>query len=323
MIDNENFTVLSNSAGMRVRLSRVGAAICQVHAPDKYGKLSNVALIGPSAEDAAYAGRTLAPFAGRIRKSILRMGEKTCALSPNEGENQLHGGRHNLSFALWEREKVTTESTNASVSFSARAPHGLDGFPGNRFFRVTYTLTGDNRLVIALFAESDRKTRVNMSNHAYWNLSGDFSRPMRGQFLKIRADTVYFNDAENLPSVRASVEKTVFDFRASVDPAARLQSGDAQLSIAGGYNHVFLLSAKSAPAATLFDPESGRRLRVFTDQPALVFYGGGYLPVPASALALEAEGLPDAPDIACPGEAVEPGKPYNRCIQYVFDVKNA
>jgi len=243
MIDNENFTVLSNSAGMRVRLSRIGAAICQVHAPDKYGKLSNVALIGPSAEDAAYAGR--------IRKSILRMGEKTCALSPNEGENQLHGGRHNLSFALWEREKVTTESTNASVSFSARAPHGLDGFPGNRFFRVTYTLTGDNRLVIALFAESDRKTRVNMSNHAYWNLSGDFSRPMRGQFLKIRADTVYFNDAENLPSVRASVEKTVFDFRASVDPAARLQSGDAQLSIAGGYNHG---PRKRAQAARFYRP---------------------------------------------------------------------
>ncbi|NLF26939.1 MAG: galactose mutarotase [Clostridiales bacterium] len=320
MGDAEFFELMS-AAGVRVRLRARGASIAEVFAPDRGGASANVALSPAGERDETYAGATLAPFAGRIRGGLLRVEGRAIQLSRNDGGHQLHGGPDSLAFRLWRTDGVRRERNAQSVCFFAEAEHGRDGFPGDRRFSVLYTLREDGRLDIRLSAETDRPTRVNLSNHAYWNLRGGASGTALGHFLQIAADEVYENDAEHLP-LRRRAARGPFDFRAPASLAERMRTPDPQLAIARGYNHAFVLPVgrdADAPAATLFDPGSGRRLRLYTDQPVLRLYSGGFLPVPSSALALEAEGFPDAPDVGAPGDPLTPGRPCERHISFALD----
>ena len=310
---------LENPGGVRVGLSAMGASIREVVTPDRAGRFVNVALPQTIPPHGSYAGATLAPFAGRIRGGLLPVEGGVWRLALNDGPNQLHGGPHNLANVRWKTEGARQEAGFQSIRFFAEAAHGLDGFPGNRAFAVTYRLWEDNRLEILLYAESDRSTRMSLSNHAYWNLSGDFSHAPSGQLLQIAAERVYWNDGAHLPMEKRPVGGTPFDFRAPAPLVERVSGNHPQLAIARGFNHAFALNAPDGtPAATLTDPRGGRRLRLYTDQPVLWLYSGGYLPVPSCAVALEAEGTPDGP-----GELVAPGRPYSRRICFVFDTAAA
>ncbi|MEG1967896.1 MAG: galactose mutarotase, partial [Clostridia bacterium] len=186
---------LCNGNGMRVGLCPVGAAIDKVYVPDRHGKFANVALTPASPRDGSYAGATLAPFAGRIANSMLRLGAQSYALVPNEGRHQLHGGAHNLSSAVWEVDSLDA----VHCRFRAFAADGLDGFPGNRTFTAEYKLSEQNRLDLVLTAQTDQPTRVNLSNHAYWQLGGGFAaNAALLQQLCIKAQRVYRNNAEHI-----------------------------------------------------------------------------------------------------------------------------
>lgn len=305
-------------AGLEVVLQDTGAALYSVRMADRRGAWADVTLPAQDAQDPSCAGMTLAPYAGRIAGGRLRVDGQTVQLTVNEGQNQLHGGAGALMHQPWCCIGRQSGRGFEEISFCAQAEDGQDGFPGNRRFVTTYRLHASQRLEIELTATTDRPTRVNLSNHAYWNLSGDLHTGIEGHLLSLRADRVYLNDGAFLP--QALVEApAALDYRQS-RPVGGAQ-GDEQRVHARGLNHCYVLRKgdATAPAATLTDPVSGRRMRLYTDQPCVVVYSGGFLPSPGCAIALEAQEHPESP-LAPPPDTLYPGQVYRRLIVYRFDV---
>lgn len=319
----------------------LGAVLQKIAFLDKDGLEHSLALGFPAPEPyaspACYAGAILGPNAGRIRGGRLCLPGAEYALSPNEGGNQLHGGGHSLSAQLWAVEDFTCDGDTASLLLGASQPHGLDGWPGNRSYRVRYTLSDENRLTIEYEARTDRPTYFNLSSHAYWNLSGEFDLPALGQELTIYAGRVCLNDREHLPAGLIPVDGTAFDFRQgrtieSAIRAARDPVDREQLHIARGFNHAYLLDGGPGlkRACALRDCRSGRWMELWTDAPAVVLYSGGFLPAglevnggrrsaPSYAVALEAQDLPDCSRLApaCFRPTL-PGEVWRRVIQFRF-----
>jgi aldose 1-epimerase len=253
-------------------------------------------------------------------------------LDINDGLNHLHGGRYGGSNQLWSVDSCNDTAIGQEITLSLELPDGLCGYPGNRHFTTSFLLI-NNLLKISYKVTTDQPTWASMSNHSYWNLSGDFTRSALNHTLQIRSDRVIYNDKEHLPMEICGVDNTPFDFRMPVKISDNiiLQPYHKQLKNALGYNNAYLLGRENLPCAVLSDPDSGRLLRIYTDQPALVFYSGGYLDsqtqlknglsaVPSCALALEAQDLPDAPNFS--GEAfhiLTPGETWHHEIIYEFD----
>lgn len=272
----------------------------------------------PLRASGSYAGRTLAPNAGRIRGGALMICSRKHSLAPNDGQNQLHGGKHNLSFTDWDIEELEEAPDYVKLSFTATQPDGLDGFPGNRRYHVRYIIEDTNWIRIEYRAESDQPTYVNLSNHTYWNLAGSEWVPEIGaglrQELEIAANNVVLNDTASLPADIIPVAGTAFDFRVPVSLRHMLDSeilrdrtSIEQFQTGRGYNNAYVLTRADLrrhlrgvrheeplkKACTLRDPVSGHQLTMMTDTSALVLYSGGFLPTPSSHIALEAQDIPD------------------------------
>ena len=310
--------VLRNARGTEALLACAGASLTGLKLACGGGQFVNVALTPQGPCDPSCAGATLAPYAGRLRGGLLCIGGRILQLAVNEGSNQLHGGPNSLVHRPWRAEGVARGGGWSEVCFEAELADGVDGYPGCRRFRTTYRLWDDDRLDITLEARSDRPTVVNLSHHAYWNLSGDFSRPADSQLLRVNADAVYLNGEGHLPVGVAACGQPPFDLGGLRPVMREGEAEDPQLALANGYNHAFRLRGGEDPAAELLDPVSGRRLRLYTDQPCLVVYAGGYLTPARCAVALEPQEHPRlAPD--APGPVLAPGSVYCRHIRYAFD----
>ena len=306
-------------SGMTVTACRDGASLTDVHVADRNGAFANVALAPRAPDDPSFAGTVLAPYAGRIPGGRLRVGGRTVQLACNEGENQLHGGAGTLSHRRWACEGLREGADVQEVAFSAEAEDGQDGFPGSRRFTAVYRLYADQRLELTLTAETDRPTRVNLSHHPYFNLSGDFSTDVSGHLLCLRAREVYLTDAAFLAAKRTAPPPALSFVAPRAIGAAH---GHAQLEQSRGLNHCYVLFAGDGPAAVLTYPASGRRLSLYTDQPCITVYGGGYLDMPGCAVALEAQEHPESP-LAPPPHTLMPGQTYTRRIVYRFDTAGA
>lgn len=313
---NESIYTLTGHGGLRAQVCNAGASLLRVYAPDRNGELKNIALCFDSSAariaGGSYAGATIGPVAGRVRGGVLRLPQGPQQLLQNDGANTLHGGPHALDEARWETGTVAPER----VSFHCRLHDGQNGFPGNRTLCVRYTLDTPNSLAIAYTAETDRATFLNLTSHAYWNLTGDFSADAYNHVLEVAADSVLYNDSAHLPVGTRPVRDTPFDFTAprTLRAAMDADAQNAQLANARGYNNAYHLRPSAPFAARLTDPASGRRLTLHTDYPALVVYSGGYLPAAGCAIALEAQ---FAPDTCAP--VLFPGEIYRRTLRFVFD----
>lgn len=322
VFDLQRFS-LCGPHGQEVKLCLLGAAISMVAWPCPDGTLKSIALPSQSLED--YAGMTLGPVAGRLPGAVLPVGNEILRLSANDGPNTLHGGEHNLSRQLWTLIGSGNGDECAWAELVCEMPNGLDGFPGNRRFAVRYTLTHD-ALMLEYTAETDRPTPVSMSNHTYWNLRGDFSADCYDHLLELRADSVLYNDGAHLPFALRPCAGTAFDFSApatlgqAMARAAHstgqptLERDKGQLENGRGYNNGFALTSGAPFAARLADRAGGLRLTMTTNQPYLVVYSGGFLPVPGCALALEAQ---SEPGTITP--LLEAGQVYRRFIRFAFD----
>ncbi|OON86883.1 hypothetical protein BXO88_06380 [Oribacterium sp. C9] len=267
------------SFGLMVELSTLGAGIQNIALviSDDPPTLLNLVLSYPDdgklIQSGSYAGRTLCPNSGRIGSSGLMLHNEVFPLEANDGINQLHGGPHNLSFTDWSIESTETGTDYVKVTFSASQPDGLDGFPGNRHYHVSYTIEDIGCISINYHATSDRPTYINMSNHSYWNLHGIEATCHEGtsasadtlstlkketphknisgleQLLLINANNVMLNHSDHLPSEMIPVSGTPFDFRMPMSLSENLQSDTLsdplfrkQISTAQGYNHAYLLT---------------------------------------------------------------------------------
>lgn len=296
-----------------------------------------------------YAGATLAPNAGRISDGRLKLPQGLFSLTRNDGRHQLHGGASCLSFCNWEVTGLRQTRDVCSVAFCCRLPDGTDGYPGNRRFTARYCLTDGHALMIRYEAVSDRPTYINMANHAYFNLLGDFGIPVDDHQVSVAASRYTELRPDHIPEKISACSGTPFDFSSprSLSGQAKKYPRHPQLEIGRGYNHGFLLDCpcdfsemddehilqayrKMPPSLTLKEPLTGRQMQVYTDAPCIVFYSGGFIgkdlllegKIPSSgscALAIECQDIPDTPNFV-PEQMVPttPAHPFSRTVIYQF-----
>lgn len=266
---------------LEVEILNYGGVIRKISSPDKNGKMENVVLnlnnIVDYEERSPYFGAIVGRNAGRIANGSITINGVKYSLAKNNGENNLHGGINNFSHKIWESKEI--KGTNfIGVELSLKSPHLEEGFPGNVLATVIYKLL-DNELSIEYKATSDIDTYLNLTNHTYFNLSGDFKRDITDEYLTLACKKFIAVDKATLPVKITEVENTPFDFQISKELALSLNSEHEQIVIVNhGLDHPFILDdTRKGSAAILEDKVSGRKVEVYTDQPAVVIYSGNYL----------------------------------------------
>ncbi|MGR3765892.1 aldose epimerase family protein [Rossellomorea sp. NS-SX7] len=323
---------LKNDHGMEVTFITYGGAVTKILVPDRNGRLENVVLgfgtLDAYIEHTHYFGAIVGRVAGRIGQSRYDHQGETVELTPNEGENHLHGGRSGFNSGVWEEEEVAIEFDRVSVKISYLSRDGEEGYPGNLKVFVTYTLTNEGCFHIKYQAEADRDTPLNLTNHSYFNLSGDAKEDVLGHVLQMDADSFLPLSEENLPTGEIRpVEGTAFDFRQK--RTIREDMGKSE-ETKNGYDHPFVLNKSGN--ITLSHEGSGRVMTVGTDQESFVLYTGNFLTgdilsegVPAgkhAGLCLETQGYPDAVNHPhFPSVMVKAGEEYRASTSYTFTVK--
>lgn len=284
---------ISNSSGAYVEVTNIGASIVSIVVPDKKGVLSNVVLRYNKLEDylsdTFYLGSTVGRFSNRISNAQFVMDGRVYYLDKNDGENSNHGGFNGLNKKIFNYR-----INNESVTFHTESPDGEGGFPGNLKLRVTYSFSDNNDLQIECKALSDKKTPVNFTNHAYFNLSGKKNTILNNQ-LKVNAEKYLGTNNEFLPTGQVlDIQGSAFDFSnyKAIHEMASLKKDNLE-----GYNAYFIKQDDTNVLASVKDIISGRTLDVYSTMPGILFYTGDFLSgdfLPFQGLCLEAQYYPDA-----------------------------
>jgi len=346
----EEYT-LTNSHGIELRAITYGAIIRSLKVPDRTGALADIVLGFDTAQGylsdppPPYFGAIVGRYGNRIAKGQFTLDGHVYTLARNNGPNSLHGGNRGFDKVMWNAEGRQTPE-GPSVTFSRTSPDGEEGYPGNLQVRVTYTLTDQNQLIVQYHATTDKATPVNLTQHSYFNLSGEGSGDILSHELMINADRFTPVDDTLIPTGQlAPVEGTPFDFRRATAIGARINADDPQIKKGPGYDHNWVLNragkggAGSANgsdlvlAARLTDPKSGRSMEVRTTEPGLQFYSGNFLDgtikgksghvyAKRSALCLETQHFPDSPNHAnFPSTIVRPGQTYESRTIFQFSAR--
>ena len=334
---------LRNDNGISVSAIDYGCIITDVRMPDREGNAESIVLRFPDLEGYLahgdlYFGAVVGRTAGRIDGAAFSLNGETFALPANDGANDLHGNGE-FATARWEAEvfdapdpSVCDHRQHVSVTFLYTSPAGSNGYPGEVHAEVTYRLDNRDRFEIRFRAEADEDTVLDLTNHTYFNLSGDGKRDLLSQILIADADRFLELRDDLIPTGRVvPVDGTAFDFRLGEPFAQGRQSEDPQNVMVGrGYDHPFLFREGGNHSLRMSDPVSGRALTLTTDAPAFVMYtcnapdpsvatADGPL-VPFAGAALEAQGLPDAvhrPE--WPSPVLKKGEVFERTIVWTFD----
>lgn len=325
------------NAAVRVELINLGATITAIYAPDKAGVRKNIVAgfndLQAYWENPAYFGSTVGRYANRIAGGKLTIDGVNYQLPVNNDSNHLHGGFEGFHKKVWQVIQCSQNEEQASITMSYTSPDGEEGYPGTLSVQVRYILDRHNRLTITYTANTDKATPVSLTNHSYFNLTG-FENPLvTDHLLRINADNYTEKNSSNTPTGRLlPVTGTPLDFT----HARPVGQSIGQLPADMGFDHNYMLrpyDAENIPAAELEDPESGRVLRVFTDQPGIQLYSANYWDgsitgaqgVPYlkhGAVALETQAFPDSPNHAqFPETILRPGETYRRKTIFVFDVQ--
>ncbi len=332
---------LVNDNGMSVQIGTMGASLQRVELPDGQGGLVNVCLAFEEAADYAgntlYAGASVAPVAGRIAGSKFTIENKVYPLEANDrGVSCLHGGTICGSFVEWIVMQAYARDGIAKVGLTTILPEDLSGFPGNRIFSATYTLDNENRLTVDYDAVSDRDTYVNMTNHAYFNFTGDFSQSAWDQKLTIAAPHYMMLDEKNWPEHLAEVDGTPFDFREGRTIRAAVDSDPDNVQIVNGkgIDHAFDVREAAVAGEVLLqmqDEVSGRGVKISSPTgKCMVVYSGGFIgdayklyggaqSADRCAIALECQDFPNAinmPELE--PQILRANERYHHTIQYEF-----
>ncbi len=270
---------LKNAKGAIAKVITYGATLTELWVPDRSGKLGDVVLGFDNLQGYVgkhpWFGATVGRVANRIAKGKFTLDGKEYSQEINDPPNSLHSGSKDLSRMVWKAEPVHERNGDA-VRFTYDSPDGDEGFPGRLLVTVLYRLTNNNELQLEYTAKTDKATPVNLTNHSYFNLNGNYD--VLGEVLQLNAEKYTPVDATLIPTGEIrSVKGTPLDFTHPTAIGAHIaeMKGDP-----GGYDHNYVLSAdrgKLKLAATVVDPASGRKIEVWTTEPGVQFYSGNFL----------------------------------------------
>jgi aldose 1-epimerase len=328
---------LTNKNGMSVSIMDYGATVVSIVVPDRAGHLTDVALgfdrFTPYLHQDAFFGATIGRYANRIAHGRFSLDHITYQLPINNGLNTLHGGTRGFDQRVWKEEAV--DSDVPAIRFSLLSADGDQGFPGNLFVAVTFTLNDDNELRISYQATTDKPTVINLTNHTYFNLAGAGSGTILDHVLILHAESFLPTNAELIPTGEIkSVEGTPWDFTNPTAMGLHLKEAGGKPV---GYDQTYVLKkgffSDTALAAEVEEPQSGRTLKVTTDQPGVQFYTGNFLNGSLtgkdgkvyrqySGFCLETQHYPDSPnEPAFPSTVLLPGDTFRSSTTYAFGVK--
>jgi aldose 1-epimerase len=328
---------LTNKAGNVIRLTNFGAKITWIEVPDRNGKKDNITFGYDAFDDMIKGdmsfGSVVGRYANRIAKGKFTLDGVEYTLPLNNGPNTLHGGPAGWHSVVWNAE-VLKESQYPSVKFSYLSPDMEEGFPGKVNAEVKYTWTDNNEIVMDYKCTTDRKTVINMTNHAYFNLHGAGNGDILDHVLVLKASAFTPVDSVMIPTGEIrQVAGTPFDFTTPHTIGERIGEDYDQLILGRGYDHNYILDKKDEPEVTVYEPVSGRILEVITDQPGMQLYTGNFLdgrntghggkPLRfRSGLCLESGHYPDSPNHPdFPSTVLNPGDTYKTTTIYRFSVR--
>jgi aldose 1-epimerase len=324
---------LKNNRGLKAVVTNYGATLLELWTPDRSGKSGNIilgydSLQGYLQKANPYFGAIVGRYANRISHARFSLDGKTYNLFANDRGNSLHGGLKGFDKVVWTVNQVNDSSL--ALSYSSR--DGEEGYPGNLTAKVVYTVDGENGLEIDYTALTDRKTPVNITNHAYFNLSAGEDSVILNEELTLHASRYTpVNDSLIPTGQLVPVNNTAFDFRRPKKIGTDLEK------VKGGYDHNFVIDKKDSVlniAANVYDPGSGRKMEVWTTQPGIQFYTGNFLNgnltgyngkkiVQHAAFCLETQHFPDSPNQpGFPNTILEPGQTFHERTIYRFSTRN-
>jgi aldose 1-epimerase len=328
---------LTNKSGNVVRLTNYGAKINWIEVPDRSGKKDNVTFGYDTFDETLKGdmsfGSVVGRFANRIANGTFTLNGVKYNTPVNNGPNTLHGGPAGWHSVVWDAE-IIKDSKFPSVKFSYISPDMEAGFPGTVKAAVTYTWTDNNEIVMDYVCSTDKKTLLNITNHAYFNLHGAGNGDILDHMLTIKASAFTPVDSVMIPTGEIRpVAGTPFDFNTPHAIGERIGENYDQLILGRGYDHNYILDNKDEVDATVYEPVSGRVLEVITDQPGLQLYTGNFLDGKQkghggkaynyrSGLCLEADHYPDSPNHPdFPTTILNPGDTFKSTTIYRFSVK--
>lgn len=340
---------LTNANGIELRALNYGAVITSLRVPDRRRQLGDIVLgfdsLQPYTTVSPYFGALIGRYGNRIARGRFTLDGKNYTLAKNNGPNSLHGGNVGFNKVMWNATSFQ-KPDSVGLVFTRTSPDGEEGFPGNLNVTVTYTLTDSNEVIFDYKATTDKDTPVNLTQHSYFNLADGGRTSVLGHVLTIDADSFTPIDSTFIPTgeIRA-VNGTPFDFRQPTAIGARINADYEQLRFAKGYDQNFVLrkdgagggGAGSDPrmdlAATVYEPNSGRVMQVYTSEPGLQFYTGNFLDGTLkgkngivynqrSGLVMETQHFPDSPNHdTFPSTILHPGSEYHSRSMYKFSVR--
>ncbi|QED37713.1 galactose mutarotase [Antarcticibacterium arcticum] len=335
----EQYT-LTNSGGMQVAIFNYGGRIVSLKVPDKKGVSGNVVLGFEKTEgylkENPFFGAIVGRYANRIARGEFTLDGEKFVLPRNNGQNHLHGGDKGFDKALWTGEKNKEAKNSLQLHYVSK--HMEQGYPGNLRCTTTYTLHEDNSLEVIFEATTDKATIVNLTQHSYFNLSGDFSSNILDHDVEINAAKYLPVNPHIIPTGEMkSVLNSPFDFVEPKPVGRDITAVDEQLQLGLGYDHCWILNKEEKEftfAASAYHAGSGRMLKVFTTEPGVQFYTGNFLdstlPIPGGAgtygkhsgLCFETQHYPDSPNQPeFPSVRLNPGEKYYSRTRFAFSVE--
>jgi aldose 1-epimerase len=332
---------LTNSAGISAKIMTLGATLQSLAVPDKAGHKDDVVLGYDTAQEYLtrpnYFGASVGRYANRIAKGKFSLDGKGYTLVTNDGPNSLHGGPKGFDKRVWKIDAVTS-GPDAKAVFSYVSADGEEGFPGELKVTATYSLNEQNELKLEYKATTSKPTVLNLTNHSYFNLSGNDARDVMGNMVTLHAAKFTPVDATLIPTgERRAVAGSPFDFRTPHRVGDRIRDArDQQIRYGRGYDHNFIVDGAAGslrPAAVVNDPVSGRTLEMSVTAPGIQFYTGNFMDGTffgkaqrsyrqGDAICLEPGVFPDSPNHAdFPTSRLNPGQTYVNTIVYKFSSK--
>ncbi len=326
------------NGGIEMEVSTFGARVMKLFVEDRDGNVADVVLGYNTNEEyldnkgERFLGAVCGRFANRIAKGKFSIDDVEYNVPINNNGQSLHGGLKGIDSVIWS----VVEATEERIDFRYISVDGEEGYPGTLTIDMSYELTEDGEFVIEYVATTTKKTHVNLTHHSFFNLRGEGNGDVNGHVMQINGDKFIPIDEVSIPTGEiAEVAGGAFDFRVAKPIGQDLGADDVQLKMGAGYDHCWVLNGKQGAmklAATVFDPESGRRMEVYTDQVGMQFYGGNFFDGTTvskdgestyayrGSFALETQLFPDTPNQPqFPSTLLEPGEEYtHRCI-YKFD----